>query len=172
MSAIGFGLQFAGMAVGYAGAQGAAEAQKLAGRWNKDVAARNASLLSMAAEDLVFQSNLDITDFRTQYRKFEKETEATIMKSGFDAYSGTGLQILLANADQADENIRRIDYAAQTQAREMREKAVAATLRGDIANFEGQAMARATMAKATASLLAQGSDFAKAGGFKKESYTT
>jgi len=156
MSATGTGMMLAGMALSYAGSQAAAEAQEVAGRWNKQVAERNASLLRTAAEDLLLESKLDILNFQTQYRKFEKETESAIMKSGFDAYSGTGLEILLANADQADEEIRRIDYASRARARDIREQATGVSLKGDIAMFEAKASANATRTEAMATLLSQG----------------
>lgn len=168
----GFGnaLTLGGMFLGFAGSQSAAEAEELAGRWNKEVSSRNASLLRYAAEETLLQSKLDILDFQSQYQAFEKETEAALFKTGADAYSGTALQILLDNAEQADENIRRIDFAARATSRDIREKATAASLRGDIAMFEANASAQATRTAAMATLLSQGSSFVKGGGASKEGW--
>lgn len=166
MSQIGAIMQLGGMFLSYAGSEGAAEAQRRAGRFNKDVASRNAHMLELAADEARLQTALDIIDFRAQYGAFEKQTEAAIMASGFDAYSGTGLEILLSNADKADEDIRKLKRAGEVARQNMREQAVAANLQGTLAMFEGEQMARATKLAGTVSLLQQGSDFFSGGGYK------
>ena len=162
---IGAALALGGMALGYAGSMGQAEAQRRAGRFNKDVASRNAHMLELAADEAKFQNTLDIIDFRASYGSFEKTTEAAIMASGFDAYSGTGLEILLSNAEKAEEDIRSLRRAGEVSRQNMREQAVAANLQGVLAQFEGETMARATSVAATASLLSQAGDFVSGGGF-------
>jgi len=158
MSKVGMTMQLAGMAVGYAGAMGAADAARKAGRFNRDVASRNAHMLELAADEAVLNNSLDIVDFRAQYGAFEKQTELAIQSSGFDAYSGTGLQILLANAEEAEENIRRLRRAGQIERQSLRERAVASSLQGELAMFEGEQQARAIKVKATATLLQQGGE--------------
>lgn len=166
MSQAGAFMQLGGMFLSYAGSQGAAEAQRRAGRFNKDVASRNAHMLELAAEEAKLQSTLDIIDFRAQYGAFEKQTETAIMSSGFDAYSGTGLEILLANAENAEEDIRTMLRAGEASRQNMREQAVAANLQGTLAMFEGEQMARATKTAGTVSLLQQGSSFLQDGGYE------
>lgn len=166
MSAVGGFMQLSGMLLSYAGSRGAAEAQRRAGRFNKDVASRNAHMLELAADEARLQTALDIIDFRAQYGAFEKETEAAIMASGFDAYSGTGLEILLSNAETAEEDIRRMRRAGEVTRQNMREQAVAANLQGTLAMFEGEQMARATKLAGTVSLLQQGGQFASNGGYE------
>lgn len=165
MSVTGALMQVGGMFLSYAGSQGAAEAQRRAGQFNKDVASRNAHMLELAADEARLQTALDIIDFRAQYGAFEKQTEAAIMSSGFDAYSGTGLEILLSNAENAEEDIRRMRRAGEVSRQNMREQAVAANLQGSLAMFEGEQMARATKLAGTVSLLQQGSSFIQGGGY-------
>lgn len=165
MSVVGGLMQVGGMFLSYAGSQGAAEAQRRAGRFNKDVASRNAHMLELAADEARLQTALDIIDFRAQYGAFEKETEAAMMASGFDAYSGTGLEILLSNAENAEEDIRRMRRAGEVSRQNMREQAVAANLQGTLAMFEGEQMARATKLAGTVSLLQQGSQFVQSDGY-------
>lgn len=94
-----------------------------------------------------------ILDFREQYRKYEKDVESKIVASGVDAYSGTGLQILLENAEQAGTEIRNIDFNGRVAARELNERATSALLSGDMVLFQGEMQAQGIKAGRGVSLM-------------------
>lgn len=153
LALLGMGLQLYGAKEQYNADSDAAVNAELAAKWNKKVNFRTALMYQMAADQQILQKDLAILDFREKYRKYEKDVEAKIVASGVDAYSGTGLQILLENAEQAGTEIRNIDFNGRLAARELNERATSALLSADMVMFQGEMQAQGIKAGRGVSLM-------------------
>lgn len=155
---ISAGMAVVGGFVSFAGSMRQAEAQELAGRWNKSVSDRDARIAETLAGESLLQGKRDVMDFMSQYQKFEKTVEASLIASGFDPSQGTALEIKMANAEQADIDIAKIEINAARDAADLREQAVASRLAGELARFEGRTLASAARTQAATSFLSQGGE--------------
>jgi len=155
---ISAGMAIVGGFVSFSGSMRQAEAQELAGRWNQDVAIRDARIAETLAGESLLQGKRDVMDFMSQYKRFEKTVEASLIASGFDPNSGTALEIKMANAEQADIDLAKIEINAARDAADLREQAVASKLSGELARFEGKTLANAARTKAMVSFLRQGAE--------------
>ena len=137
------------------GALGAAQykQQGAAGKYNQAVANRNAEIAKQEAEQIEKKLKLDLDRFDLQFKQFQGETKTKILKSGAEL-SGTGLNILRSNVEQAEIEKNIMDYNAKIgQARKF-EEANFARIQGNIARQQARMAQLATITQTGTSLLA------------------
>ena len=120
----------------------AADGTKKAGRYNKQIADRNAKVAEQKAEMALFDASRNAVKFRNDFRGLN-DASAMAMRKNNVAITGSALDVLLNNAlnfEIDNENQRR--QAAAT-ASDYRENAVNERLRGQLAYYEAKQQARA-----------------------------
>tara|TARA_R110001592_G_scaffold361197_2_gene671266 strand:- start:1561 stop:2052 length:492 start_codon:yes stop_codon:yes gene_type:complete len=127
--------------------------QGSAGKYNQGVANRNALVAEQEAEQIQKQLQLDLERFDLQFQKLQGETKTKILKSGAEL-SGTGLNILRSNVEQAEIEKNIMDYNAKIgQARKF-EEANFSRIQGNIARQQSRMAQLATITQTGTSLLA------------------
>lgn len=131
-----------GAGVSAVGSFSAAEGVKQTGRYNKQIADRNAKVSEQKAEMALFDASRNAVKFRNDFRGLN-DASAMAMRKNNVAITGSALDVLLGNAlnfEIDNENQRR--QAAAT-ASDFRENAVNERLRGQLAYYEAKQQARA-----------------------------
>jgi len=125
--------------------------QGAAGKYNQAVANRNALVAEQEAAQM--QKQLDLDRFDLQFQQFQGETKTKILKSGAEL-SGTGLNILRSNVEQAEIEKNIMEYNSKVgQARKF-EEANFARIQGNIARQQSRMAQLATITQTGTSLLA------------------
>ena len=116
------------------GAVGAAtyQQQGAIGKYNQDVANREAQVLEGQAEQIEQKKEFDIAQFDKTYQKIKGETEVSLAKSGVVAGTGTSYRIAMANAREAELQRQLIAYNAKVASDKKLEEAKFAVIRGGI----------------------------------------
>jgi len=122
------------------------------GKYNQSVQDRNALIKEQEAEAIEKQTEFDIAKFDQQFSQLEGQTKVATLKSGAEI-SGTGLNILRYNAEQAEIQKSVIDYNSQVAQSQKLEEANFARIQGVIARREGKIAQLGYYAKAGESLL-------------------
>ena len=130
----------------------AAKQQSALGKYNQQVANRNALVKEQEAEAIKKQTEFDIAKFDDQFRQFQGKTTTAILTSGAEL-SGSGLRILRSNAEQAEVEKDVIDYNSKVAQSQKIEEANFARIQGVIAKREGKIAALGSYARAGESLL-------------------
>ena len=147
---------FVGAGVSLLAGQAAAGAASAAGRYNQAVADRNKALLDQQAEQAVFRTGQEIVRFRSQFQELQAASAAAMRFNGVVASSGTPLDVLLENAEQADAQIAAIQYNGAAEARDLRQEGINQQLQGSIAALEANAQASAIRASTVTSVFKGG----------------
>jgi len=127
--------------------------QGAAGKYNQSVANRNALVAEQEAAQIEKQLELDLDRFDLQFQQFQGETKTQILKSGAEL-SGTGLNILRSNVEQAEIEKNIMEYNSKIgQARKF-EEANFARIQGNIARQQARMAQLATITQTGTSLLA------------------
>lgn len=127
--------------------------QGAAGKYNQAVANRNALVAEQEATQIEKQLELDLDRFDLQFQQFQGETKTQILKSGAEL-SGTGLNILRSNVEQAEIEKNIMEYNSKVgQARKF-EEANFARIQGNIARQQARMAQLATITQTGTSLLA------------------
>tara|TARA_R100001463_G_scaffold25889_1_gene61022 strand:+ start:85 stop:573 length:489 start_codon:yes stop_codon:yes gene_type:complete len=131
-------------------------AQKASANFNQQVAERNASVQEQQADQNRLQSELAIADFKDQFRGFQSQIEAQQYKSGVEVGTGTALEILIENAEEADKEIANRRFNAATNKRALEDSAVMSRLQGQLGQMQGRQARIGTFFGAGRSLLSTG----------------
>ncbi len=137
LSLAGSAINFAGQSAKASGsrAQGAAALQ--AAEFNKSIRDRNARVAEQEAALRERIGEREVTRFRDRFQRLQASTATKFRKGGVVATSGTPLQVLLENANEAEEDVQLIGLEAATDASRFREQARNQRLEGEIALLEG-----------------------------------
>jgi hypothetical protein len=122
------------------------------GKYNQSVQDRNALVKEQEAEAIEKQKEFDIAKFDQQFSQIQAQTKVAALKSGA-VLSGTALNILRYNAEQAEIQKSVIDYNSQVAESQKMEQANFARIQGVIAKREGKIAQLGYYAKAGESLL-------------------
>jgi len=122
------------------------------GKFNQDVANRNAAVLEGQAAQIEQKAEFDIAQFQKDFRKMEGETTVALAKSGVELGTGTAYNIELSNAYEAKLQENLIKYNSQVAANNKMEEANFARIRGTMARQEAK-MAQINTVASTGSLL-------------------
>jgi hypothetical protein len=95
--------------------------QGAAGKYNQSIQNRNAQIAEQEAAQIEKQLEFDIARFDQKFQQLQGQTTTSIAKTGAD-FSGTGLRVLRANAEEAEKERNIMEYNAKIgQARKFEE---------------------------------------------------
>ena len=122
------------------------------GKYNQSVQDRNALVKEQEAEAIEKQKEFDIAKFDQQFSQLQGQTKTAVLTSGAEL-SGSGLNVLRYNAQQAEIEKDIIDYNSKVAESQKLEEANFARIQGVIARREGKIAQLGYYAKAGESLL-------------------
>lgn len=138
----------------------AGKQEQAAYNYNTDINERNADVAEQQGEQLVFQEEQNIVDFRKQFDDLQAATSQAFRYNGWIAAEGTPLKVALANAQEADEEIATRRYNAKVGRAELNEQATQERMQGQLNRMYGRAANIRGKARAAASLINTVSSFA------------
>jgi hypothetical protein len=124
------------------------------GKFNQDVANRNAAVYEDQAYQIEQKAEFDIAQFQKDFKKMEGETTVALAKSGVELGTGTAYNIELSNAYEAKLQENLIRYNSQVAVNNKMEEANFARIRGSMARQESKMAQIGTIAQTGTSLLA------------------
>ena len=130
----------------------AAKQASAAGKYNQAVQERNAKVAEQESERLEQQKEFDIARFDQQFTQLQGETKTAILTSGVEL-SGSGLNIMKYNAQQAEIEKDILDYNSKVAQSQKMEEANFARMRGQVARNEARAAELGYYAQAGQSLM-------------------
>lgn len=130
----------------------AASQASAAGKYNQAVQERNARVAEQEAERLEQQKEFDLVRFDQQFSQLQGETKTAILTSGVEL-SGSGLNVMRYNAQQAEIEKDILDYNSKVAQSQKMEEANFARMRGQIARNEAKAAQIGYYAQAGQSLM-------------------
>ena len=126
--------------------------QGAAGKYNQAIQNRNAEIATQEAQQIEKQLEFDISRFDQKFQQLQGQTNTRIAKTGAD-FSGTGLRILRANAEQAEVEKNIMEYNAKIgQARKF-EEANFFRIQGQVARQTARTAQMSTIMSTGTSLL-------------------
>ena len=129
--------------------------QGAAGKYNQAIQNRNAEIATQEAAQIEKQLEFDISRFNEKFDQLQGQTTTRIAKTGAD-FSGTGLRILRANAQQAEVERNIMEYNAKIgQARKF-EEANFFRIQGQVARQAARTAQMSTIMSTGKSLLGMG----------------
>jgi len=130
-------------------AMGAAQysAQGEIGKFNEDVANRNAFVLEGQKEQIEQKAAFDIAQFKKQFSKIEGTTRVAFASSGVEIGSGSAANIMLSNAYEAKLQEDLIRYNSKVAANNKQEEANFARIQGTMARNEAKLAQIGTIAQ-------------------------
>jgi hypothetical protein len=123
------------------------------GKYNQAVQNRNAQVAEQEAQRLEQQKEFDIARFDQQFTQLQGETKTAILTSGVEL-SGSGLNIMKYNAQQAEIEKDILDYNSKVAQAQKMEEANFARMSGQMAKMQGRSAAIGYYAQAGQSLMA------------------
>ena len=134
--------------------------QGAAGKYNQAIQNRNAEIATQEAAQIEKQLEFDISRFNEKFDQLQGQTTTRIAKTGAD-FSGTGLRILRANAQQAEVERNIMEYNAKIgQARKF-EEANFFRIQGQVARQQAKSAQISTLFSTGTSLLSMSGGFGK-----------
>ena len=130
----------------------AAQQASAAGKYNQAVQERNARVAEQEAEGLEKQKEFDLARFDQQFSQLQGETKTAILTSGVEL-SGSGLNVMRYNAQQAEIEKDILDYNSKVKQSQKLEEANFARMRGQVARNEAKAAQIGYYAQAGQSLM-------------------
>ena len=115
----------------------AASQASAAGKYNQAVQERNARVAEQEAEGLEKQKEFDLARFDQQFSQLQGETKTAILKSGVEL-SGSGLNVIRYNAEQAEIEKDILDYNSKVKQSQKLEEANFARMSGNMARMEAK----------------------------------
>tara|TARA_R110001632_G_scaffold36040_1_gene91035 strand:+ start:69 stop:506 length:438 start_codon:yes stop_codon:yes gene_type:complete len=130
----------------------AAQQASAAGKYNQAVQERNARVAEQEAEQMEKQKEFDLVRFDQQFSQLQGETKTAILTSGVEL-SGSGLNVMRYNAQQAEIEKDILDYNSKVAQSQKMEEANFARMRGQVARNEAKAAQIGYYAQAGQSLM-------------------
>ena len=122
------------------------------GKFNQQIANRNAVIAEQEAEAEKKLSVFNIAKFNQQFEQLQATSRVNTLKSGVEL-SGTALKILQSNAEQAELQRDVIEYNGNVAAQQKLEQANFARMSGSLARMQGKQAQLGYYAKVGSSLL-------------------
>ena len=130
----------------------AARQASATGKYNQQIQNRNAQIAEQEAQAIQQQNEFTLARFEQQFAQLQGQTKTAILKSGAEL-SGSGLNILRYNTEQAEIDKDILDYNSKVEQYQKIEQANFARMQGTIARQEGRTAALGYYAQAGTSLL-------------------
>jgi hypothetical protein len=135
----------AGAAISAYGQMQTARGMKAAGRagmqtaeYNQRIRERNKRVYDQEAALRERTGSQEVVRFRKQFEKLQARGATAYRKSGVMAGTGTPLQVLMENANEAEAEVQTIRLMAATDAGRLREQGVNQRFAGQLAMLEGR----------------------------------
>ena len=134
--------------------------QGAAGKYNQAIQNRNAEIATQEAAQIEKQLEFDISRFNEKFDQLQGQTTTRIAKTGAD-FSGTGLRVLRANAEQGEIEKNIMEYNSKVgQARKF-EEANFYRIQGQVARQQAKSAQISTLFSTGTSLLSMSGGFGK-----------
>lgn len=159
--ALSTGLMVAGLAASVGGMIYSANAAKVGADYDADVSRANAARAKISAAQLVAENAQRAVKFRAEYSDFAKSQEVARRKSGVEAGTGTALEVAMASARNADDELARRAYNAAQGRRDLEDRAAGLYANAVNISIGGRAKRTAGYIQAGTSLLRGGARVAK-----------
>ena len=130
----------------------AAQQASATGKYNQAVQERNATVSEQEAERLEQQNEFDLARFDQQFSQLQGQTKTAILKSGAQL-SGSGLNIMRYNAEQAEIEKDILTYNSKVAQSRKLEEANFARMSGQMARMEARSAQLGYYAQAGQSLM-------------------
>ncbi len=130
----------------------AAQQASATGKYNQAVQERNAVIAEQEASQIEKQKEFDLARFDQQFSQLQGETKTAILKSGAEL-SGSGLNIMRYNSEQAEIEKDIIDYNSKVAQSRKMEEANFARMQGQLARMEARSAQIGYYAQAGQSLM-------------------
>ena len=130
----------------------AAKQASATGKYNQAVQERNAVIAEQEAGQIEKQKEFDLARFDQQFSQLQGETKTAILKSGAEL-SGSGLNIMRYNSEQAEIEKDIIDYNSKVAQSRKMEQANFARMQGQLARMEARQAELGYYAQAGQSLM-------------------
>jgi len=138
-------LAAAGTAISAAGSMQAAKGMKAAGKqalstaeYNKKIRDRNARVADQEADLRERVGGREEREFREDVGKLQATAGTAYRKGNVMAGTGTPLTVMMASANEAEEDVQTLKLQASTDAGRMRAQGVNQRLAGQLALLEGR----------------------------------
>jgi len=131
--------------------------QSAIGKYNQQVANRNADILEQEAGQIDKQAEFDIARFDQQFRKSVGTVNVALAKSGVVITSGSAARVKEANQLEAEMQNKITRYNADVSIANKMEEARFSRIQGEMARQQARLANISTVAKAGTSLLATSS---------------
>ena len=141
------------------------------GKYNQQIQNRNAQVAEQEAQQIQQQTEFDIARFDQQFAQLQGQTKTAILKSGVEL-SGSGLNVLRYNTEQAEIEKDILDYNSKVAQSKKIEEANFARMQGTIARQEGRAAAIGYYGKAATALAPYGKSLLSFGNSSSPDLTT
>ncbi len=128
--------------------------QSAIGKYNQQVANRNADILEQEAGQIDKQAEFDIARFDQQFRKSVGTVNVALAKSGVVITSGSAARVKEANQLEAEMQNKITRYNADVSIANKMEEARFSRIQGEMARQQARLANISTVAKAGTSLLA------------------
>jgi len=128
----------------------AARQASATGKYNQQIQNRNAQIAEQEAQAIEQQNEFTLARFEQQFAQLQGQTKTAILKSGAEL-SGSGLNVLRYNAEQAEIEKDILDYNSKVAQYQKIEQANFARMQGTIARQEGRTAALGYYGKAAES---------------------
>ena len=130
----------------------AAQQMSALGKYNQSVQNSNALIKEQEAEAIKKQTEFDLARFDQQFERLTGQTKVATLKSGVEI-SGSALNILRYNAEQAEIQKDVMDYNSQVAQSQKIEEANFARIKGQIERRRAKIAELGAYARAGESLL-------------------
>jgi hypothetical protein len=145
------GTSILGTAVQMAGANAQAKGQARAARYNARVNERNAAARGIEADWRELVGDLDIQDYSDDFEELQAEVGARQRGNGWQM-TGTAIDVMVRNAEEADEDIQRMKIQSYTEAMALREEGVNYRMAAELDRLNAQNYIQAGRWKALSAL--------------------
>ena len=129
------------------------KSQQVALEFNANVNERNAVIAEQRAEVIKRESDLNVQDIKGRYAEFLAMQERTLAMNGWDADTGTGLQLQIEAASAADQDIANLQYNTAIAQAQVLEGAVQERIQADLNRLYGKQAVRESEYRAAGTLL-------------------
>jgi len=130
----------------------AAQQASATGKYNQAVQERNAVIAEQEAGQIEKQKEFDLARFDQKFSQLQGQTKTAILKSGAEL-SGSGLNIMRYNSEQAEIEKDIIDYNSKVAESRKMEEANFALMQGELAKMEARQAELGYYAQAGQSLM-------------------
>ena len=130
--AVGTAASVGGSMMAASGSKAAGSAARQTGEYNKAIRDRNARLADANADFRERATGQEEVRFRKRFGTLQAQAGTAYRKSGVIASSGTPLEVLMQNANAAEDDIELNRRQGATEAGQMREQGVNERLQGQL----------------------------------------